>query len=374
MGASRAASGKSDWVGEANARLKVAKLGVTIQALGKDSGWLYLRAKLPPKPGDFKHSQPFTQRIALGLRASQANIKVAEVRAAELHSQLAWQRFDWNGWGDFDPRQKTAAEWIAEYKVVRMALPQYAKARDPEYKWRNEEWHCGLSGLNPSNPVDRDACLAALEQKQLSSRSRQLTLRKLRQFIEFVGTDFELVDSGRAYNLDRVERYIPEDDEVVACWRSIPERSQGWKNFYALVATYGLRPHEAFLGQVVMVEVGDRQVTAFQVPGVDTKTGARLVAPIPEAWVELFGVRPGMDLPKVLRAHRNRAASQFKRYSIPFPPYALRHRYSIAGNTVEGLGVASISAFMGHDPSVNQRIYQRHLDDKWAWKAYIKRR
>ncbi|NJR71175.1 MAG: hypothetical protein HC771_22970 [Synechococcales cyanobacterium CRU_2_2] len=191
----------------------------------------------------------------------------------------------------------------------------------------------------------------------------------LTRFAKFCGEEFDLAGASRGYSLDKVERYIPSDDEVVNWWHKIPGTSP-WRNFYGLLACYGLRPHEAFLGQTEWVDLGgDRRVLGFRVSEA-CKTGERLVAPIPKEWASLFGLLGEFEMPKVSRNFGQVGARQFKRMKIPFSPYSLRHRYSLAGNTSQGLGTSTVAALMGHSPATNQRVYQRHLDGPWAWRNY----
>jgi hypothetical protein len=96
----------------ANARLKSAKTGVTIEAKGDR---LTLRATLPPKPSSGK-DKPYQQRIYLGWYANPAGIKRAEAEAHKISENLLKDKFTWADYQEIEaePAQTVTLPIVSE--------------------------------------------------------------------------------------------------------------------------------------------------------------------------------------------------------------------------------------------------------------------
>lgn len=355
-----------DAIAELNGRLKAGRIGVAVELRG---GQLSLRATLPPRPGGAQ-PRPYQQRIALGIPATATGLAVAEAKARQIRNDLIMGRFDWGDWLE-DLSGESAGSWIDRYKANAIAQVRWADLSDRERlgRWKKDYWHCGLQHLNQLAPVDQLNCQRALEHYQDGSRSKQLARQRLLDFAKFCGVDFVPEGTRRSYSLAKVERTIPSDRVIIEQWSRIPEGSP-WRNFYALVATYGLRAHEVFSGQLEWLEVDSDRVLAFRV-SKDGKTGERIVPPVPLSWLTMFKVEDvEVPLPEITSHFGQRATRQFKRFGIPFTTYALRHAYSLRCNATERYGSTVTAQFMGHSPAINQQVYQRHMDSERAWEAW----
>ncbi len=72
-------------------RLKAAKIGVSIRAIGTR---LSLQATFPPKPNSNK-DYPHQQTLSLGLYANPQSIKRAEKEAIKIGGLIACLEFSW---------------------------------------------------------------------------------------------------------------------------------------------------------------------------------------------------------------------------------------------------------------------------------------
>jgi integrase len=190
------------------------------------------------------------------------------------------------------------------------------------------------------------------------SRTRKRFVASLKKLAEFAMIEINLKGYGDGYTPSKLEpRDLPSDQQIIEAWASIP--NQSWKNAFAVIATYGLRPHE--LWHLDFSEFPDLLVLE------DTKTGSRLTKALPPEWVELFSIKPGLDLPLLTsRANRElgeRTARQFKRYGIPFPPYNLRHAFCVRVSIEYQVPVAVAARLAGHSSSIHESTYLRHIRD-----------
>ncbi|PZV02440.1 MAG: hypothetical protein DCF32_14975 [Leptolyngbya sp.] len=162
-------------------------------------------------------------------------------------------------------------------------------------------------------------------------------------------------------------RDLPGDDVIVEAIAAIED--ERWRYCMALMATYGLRDHEVFY--VDLKSLADA-------PGVctvtDGKTGWRQVWPYPAEWWERFNLKAA-KVP-ALTARRNsdygiRVAQYFKRHSVLFLPYDLRHAWA-ARTAVAGLDPAIAARMMGHDLSIHTRVYHQFISRASMQQAWEK--
>lgn len=157
---------------------------------------------------------------------------------------------------------------------------------------------------------------------------------------------------------------LPSDSEIEQIWESL--RSPGWRWVYGMLATYGLRPHEVFriadyrgiaseTGQISMID--------------DSKTGARDVWPLPDAWRHQFELA-NVTLPNIRIEGRNNQElgerisqnlCQQKVRKIPHTPYALRHAWAIR-SAVLGVPDSIAARWMGHSVAVHAETYHAAIN------------
>ena len=346
-----------------NIALKADGRRVAVQARGNR---LSLVATLPPKPTSTKR-KPHQQRIALNLGTSRKGLRTAKVKAIELADQLDRDRFDWAEWtalpGD-EPETKTAGDWI---EALRLHIwPDLAD--DKAFNWQKRWLYFGLNKIPPDRPLTPDALItAALAIPETKRAMRDRTCRQLQRLATFAGVDVDLSPYLTGYNASAVNpRAIPTDDDIERAITSIANSQ--WRTIFALMATYGLRDHEAFL---CTLETRDG-VTVAIIPD-ETKTGHHIAYPHPSRWVTLWLQVP-LNRPSVtVRANEEygaRAASHWRRRRLPGTPYGLRHAYAIRCHAA-GVVVAIAAAWMGHTKEVHLRTYQRWIPEsihRQAWR------
>ncbi len=97
--------------------------------------------------------------------------------------------------------------------------------------------------------------------------------------------------SGRAGINATNKRRIPTDEEIVAKFADI--ENLGWRWVFAMIATYGLRPHEVFRLDYDTIAKGKKIIQVLK-----GKTGSCLVFPIYPTWYKTFELQR-VKLPNV---------------------------------------------------------------------------
>lgn len=162
-------------------------------------------------------------------------------------------------------------------------------------------------------------------------------------------------------------RNVPTDELICEAYDRLT--NPGWKWVLGVIATYGLRPHEAF--RLDFERFRERNRIVFVLP--NTKTGSRLVWAFHPEWVERFNLFD-VQLPSIKLDRPNiklgeSASHYFSAVDLPFRLYDLRHRWAI--RTLEyGLDVGLAAKQMGHSRDVHDRIYHRWIEESVQQRAY----
>jgi integrase len=357
------------------------------------------------------------QRLALGLPADRPGLEQAQVKLAELRRQLELGRFDWAHWRRA-PRQRpkaVAGPAVAETSTLAGAtaarpgrtspgagsgpgLPEplagfeQAFFADPRRRRRRAgsrtTWTAAylpylrrLAERGGGRPLDIPLLEDVLESYALASRSRQQCALVLAALARHHGLTLPDDWSERAcgYGLHAARfRQLPSDNDILELVERIP--NPGWRLIYGLIATYGLRNHEAFFCDTSpLAPGGDRVIRVLPT----SKTGEHQVWPFQPHWVDHFGLEvlggdrralPPVrtDLPATtLQQVGRRVAEQFRRYGLPLTPYDLRHAWAVRTIHI-GLPDTVAARMMGHSVTIHTRTYhhwitrrdqQRAVDD-----------
>lgn len=346
-----------------NDRLKAARVGLKIYQRGD---YLSLRGTLPPRPGS-KSSRPSQQTIALRVMASPAGFEYAESKALEFGAMLAQRRFDWrrveqSSGGD------TCGDWIARFKKTWLRT-QDGSDEVTDLRWREQFWYPAFSNLPQHKPLNADVLARCVDQWPMNSRARQIAAQKLRRLAAFAEIDATI--DGGSYTQRDVKRDIPDDATIVGAIDGI--KNEQWQWISGMMATFGLRDHEAFLCTLDTIDVDGELLTVARVPD-DTKTGDRIAFAVPPQWLDrwnLTDVRKPSVTAKINKVYGDRTSTQFSRMKMPFRPYELRHAWSVRSALQYQLPTAVAAAFMGHDPNTNLSIYQKHISLHQSAQAYV---
>ena len=319
---------------------------------------LALRGSFPKKSGEGRGNR---QRvISLGVFANPDGVKVAIARAQRLESDLNLERFNWADWERGGSEgERSAADWGREFAEIKKGTIK-SSSFDTNYK-------VPLAALPADKPLSEDVLTALVLSRSLpNSWDRKNDCMVYGALCKFAGVeaDFSQVKGNytpRAVTLDSV----PSDDEIEATWSAIS--SPGWRWVYGVLATYGLRPHEAFkIVDVRAIASETGKITVME----DSKTGQRDVWPLPDRWRTHFNLAERV-LPGILIEGRNnkelgeRVSANLrsdKRRKIPHKPYALRHAYAIR-TAVMGVPDSIAARWMGHSVAVHAQTYHAAINE-----------
>ena len=349
---------------DCNDRLAAARVGLKILQRGER---LSLRGTLPPKPGA-QSKRPSQQTISLGVMASPAGFEYAEAKALEYGALLAQKRFDWAAIDRPESGGDSCEAWVESFKAS-WQRDQSGTDEEIDLKWREQFWYPAFSKLPQSRTLTADLLHRTLQRWKDGTRSRQVAAQKLMRLARFASIECDLDTGG--YSPRDVQRDIPDDDVIVNAIDGI--KNDKWQWIAGMMATYGLRDHEAFLCTLETMQFGSESIIVASVPA-NTKTGARVAFPIPAEWVErwqLTHVRRPAITAKSNKIYGDRTSTQFQRMKMPFRPYELRHAWSVRSSLQYGLATAVSAQFMGHDPNTNLGIYQKHISLHQSAQAYV---
>ncbi len=121
-------------INQANGRLRAAKVGVTIQAIGDR---LYLQATLPPKPNSNK-TRPYQQQITLGIRNNPAGVSLAEKEARKVGALVDCKEFSWEPYlREWGKSPQSIGDWVEKFKSEIPTTTAFSIALMPQLSvWR----------------------------------------------------------------------------------------------------------------------------------------------------------------------------------------------------------------------------------------------
>jgi integrase len=232
-----------------------------------------------------------------------------------------------------------------------------------------------VANLPLDTEFNADAITALLD-GQAEGTDKRFRLREIMSVLAALyGVGYNFKNIGKRPKPER--RDIPTDAQIIDMWRSfdgIYKSKQAdlslvavYQWYFAVLATYGLRPQELFAIDLDKSFKADNQYWLYLdeslVDGL--KTGDRWVCPLHADWVELFGIadiKPRTNF----RGSNNVAvksasvATYFGKHKIGCKPYDLRHAYAIRCRKA-GLSLSDSADSMGHDPRTHSKQYQRWI-------------
>ena len=330
-----------------------------------------------------------TQRLSLGIPATQGGLKEASKIVQLICLQIEREQFQWQHWTPQSdqkllPKAKNDVQISIEgFRDTFFKDPirqrSLAGARST---WRGAYAPYLKRLIKTSNLLNHPINYSLIEQTLNSysenSRSRQQCSIALHALAKYLG--IKLPDNWKTkaggYGLHKaLFRELPTEETILDCFSKIPNKK--WRLVYGLMATYGLRNHEVFFCDLsCFKENGDRVLRVLP----HTKTGEHQVWPFPPNWVDLFGLSDlseGKDLlPKVntdlnkttLQQVGKRAAEQFKRYKLPIKPYDLRHAWAVRTIHI-GLPDTVAARMMGHSVAIHTKNYHHWITRRDQQKA-----
>ncbi len=236
-----------------------------------------------------------------------------------------------------------------------------------ETTWKGDYWKI-LKHLPMKEPLTASVLHDLVISTSPNSKSRKRACMVTRQLAKFAEIDYDPRRYEGKYSPDSVDpRSIPSDEVIVSQWSRL--KNPGWKWIFGILATYGLRPHEAFRLDFDLIRSGDKILQVQH----NTKTGKRQVWAYHPEWFEAFDLvnvqLPPIKLDRPNEAIGRSAAHYFRDVELPFTLMALRHRWAIR-SLEYGLDYKLAARMMGHSYVVHERIYHRWIDRAVLQAAY----
>jgi integrase len=342
---------------QANGRLKAANVGVTIEVKGNR---LYLRSTFPPKPSS-KQKTSYQQRLPLGVHANPAGLKVAEAEARKVGALLDCKEFSWNPYLKVQSNvPQTCQEWIEKLKA------KHYQEGKTETSWKGDYWKI-YKLLPAEKPLTVEVLEQCVDSTKPNTKTRKRACMALGRLAKFSGLDFDPAALAGNYSPDRVSpRDLPDDRLIAELFCQLV--NPNWRWVYGVMATYGIRNHEAFRLDLDELRAGNPILRVLD----ETKTGYREIWPCYPEWVQAFEVAK-VGLPNINLDRTNErighSVTEYLSPKLPFSPYDLRHAWAV--RTLEfGWPTELAAAQMGHSVAVHNRTYHRWITAKHHQRMY----
>ena len=331
---------------QANGRLKAARISVRIEERGDR---LSLRATLPSKNG----SNPRQQRISLGIHSNIAGISLAEKEARKLALLIDSKEFTWDLYAT-EKNCQTIADWIQKFEEAKRPAISVTT-------WKTD--YARPFGVLPTDePISTETLLIAISRTNPNSRQRRRFCLAFRQLAQFAGMNLEIGKLIGDYSPKKVQpRNLPTDESIAEYFHQIENRQ--WQWIYGVIATYGLRNHEAFF----------LDMSKFPIAQVlEGKTGYRQVWPLPLEWAENWNLGE-IEQPDVTgKEHADfgdRVCKFFARSPFDFCAYDLRHAWAIRAIRFD-LNSPLAAKQMGHSLATHTQTYHLAINEREQQEAY----
>lgn len=309
---------------------------------------LYLRATLPPKTGEGTWKQT---DVRTGCPATDDGYKAAYAKAQKLESDLIFERFRWEDWGETSPEQTAIADWIDKFEKAYWQETEKNKSQEGRF---HRDYLTHYNRLPQDEPITLESLRRILIQFPPQSRTRKAAHGAYSRLARFAGIPLppEWARLKGTYK-PKGDRKIPSDDEILATW----ERLKGpWKWAYGIFACYGIRNHE-------LMHLDFSDYPALHI-GPNTKTGERLAYPLHPDWAALMQcdkINPPAITAEDNREIGNAVGKAFRRLEVGHTPYALRDCYAIRASVL-GISPAIVVKWMGHSLSTHYGHYLKWIE------------
>jgi integrase len=330
----------------ANKKLSDRRIGISIEQKGKR---LYLRGTFPPKP-DSKKDRSHQQYLSLGVYANPDGLRFAEKEAIRVGALIAVGQFAWAGFLRQQPKPSAMdlASAIARFEKHYFSTRQETKTTRQTFK------HEYLSVFEKLQKIDIDEMKKIIFSTEPDTRDRRRAALACACLADFLELKHDLRALVGRYGVRRlIAKDIPTDSAIALAYDRID--SAAWRWAFGLQACYGLRNHEIFYADVSRFPL---------VQVMDGKTGSRLVFPFFLEWAEQWELFRPM-IPDCTGGTNsdlgNRLTHAYKRFSVGFNPYALRHAWAVRSIRF-GLHPTLAAQQMGHSPDIHYRHYQNWID------------
>lgn len=286
-------------------------------------------------------------------------------------------------------KQPTIGELLGNFEERYFLTRKRTRKSITTYKQHRDNVLRGFKILGNLNcPLTTEALDKAIKSTDAGTSMRQQVVSGLRVFCKAFKIEYDFSELSNGY--EPAPRILPTDEEIEKAWDAVKiekymnnKRYAGhgecWAWMFAVIATYGLRCHEilaidykkSFKPPYYQIYIDGREIGG-------TKTGDRIVFPIPLEWVEKFDIAN----PKLMfleerkdffqqnpRQLANRVGERLQLRKTGFPAYHMRHRYAVRGHEL-GFYIDDMARWMGHTVTEHTRTYQKYLVEDTHFIAY----
>jgi hypothetical protein len=327
---------------------------------------IFLRGTLPAKPGDGITDKQYD--LSTGLSLDNRNLQIAFARAQEIDSRLTLNQFNWSDYlGRGEIGTKPIRLWIAEFAID--FWHKHDRTAEKEYYYK-KNYGAAFDKLPPDAPLSEKVVLDVLLQRPASSAQRALEFVFYRKLLKFANIENQLSQYRGKYQT-AIERELPSDAQVVD-WIDTVDEDMIWT--FGVLAAYGLRPHE-----LQLLDCSRANKTPYIVKVHEsTKTGGRLVYPVPGSWVErweLWNKRDPVSRPCQRKQYYSSQINQLlkkqlKKHDLPMiSAYHFRDAYAVRC-ALAGIDAVVAAKWMGHSLQSHWSSYLKFFDERHHTEAW----
>lgn len=338
-----------EWVRKANRRLKGCGLSLELRGKGDN---LYMRGMFPAKDGNGSKQRS----VALKMKAlTLEDVRLAEQTARQVALDLNKGDFSWAKFSDVEEDDKQTIGYFVQ------ELEQQRRHTVSSYTWQYAYAKL-MQTLPLDRPISEDILYSwILERDPKNSTMRRKYVSIARALLDLAGLSDRKVSrltsqiSSKAIN----PRDLPEDEAILVMFERIKTESEEWAWTYGMLAVYGLRPHELF--RLDLSNFPDVRVLP------ESKTGERIVPPLPPQWIDRMGLDSEIKIPSTLKWSPDdenwklgrKIGKRYKKAGYG-DPYNLRHCYA-RRCLVYGLTSDISSKLMGHSRQIHEDRYRAFI-------------
>jgi integrase len=409
-------------VDEANARLsQIGRRGKRAKIVVKKTS-LSLQFSFNDGSGN-SQKNPGLGSLLLSPKGIQEAERIAEL----VTSQLNAGTFTWDWYNSLIGKDTTASSTILTCKEMLEEYRKHYFKQRKDNKTVGASWYKECRQLeevfrDSNKPLSLPLIRQILDLTENNTTARTQAVNGLVNFLKYFDNDSykSVIKQYKANNKPKSKkRNVPDHSRIIEVYRdgftphlraskSVLYRYAQWQFLYGLLATYGLRIHEAWNianwdspvtlrnGDWVTVGVGEDSDISVQRDGGDrvipaildptnnrrilcikhkTKTGYRMAMPIsPEGhdWLEEFDLVQPFNLPDIKNplkresdgkspfACSTKTSRWFWSHEYGFTPHDLRHAYNHRGHLL-GYNPKVLADSLGHSMQMNEGNYLRHM-------------
>jgi hypothetical protein len=325
---------------------------------------LYARGTFPPKPGETKK---WHGDLPLKCRATIPGLQDAQIKAIELSSLLARNKFEWDSQLPSQIIATAATTPVTIQEWVDLQKQDYISSRKRITEDTDGNWLKDYGYVFNKLPLDRPLGVKILvETIELhttnGTKTRNRSVNAYRRLLLLAGIDPTPIDKlrSRKSELKPVRlRDLPNLETIIEWYHQLPA---DLRSEFGLRAAFGLRPGEGIEDCDFTNAIEHHEILVYA-----SKTGKqRLVYPYPDRLFDEFDLGNPIAYNSASKSKQQRTSSFRRRLTklgMPFDLYDLRHQYAFQ-TTLHNVNPRMACKMMGHSLKTHTEIYNLFWDAK----------